>query len=748
MKKNHTLKIALALAAMSFTTISPAQVRLVQNHQPVGRIVVTTPEKSDSIAATLLQDFVHRMTKAEMPVVRMENKGKKLKKGDVLIGNGEPNAALLRKVQKTNRLQEDGFLLSTEDGYLRILSGGDRGSVYGVVTLLERYCGVQYWGEREYSLTESSDLTLPEIQLVDNPAFRYRQSQFYGMGTDPIYRLWMRLEEPRDFFAAGYWVHTFNRLLPASIYGEKHPEYYSYFDGKRHPGQASQWCLTNPKVFDIVAERVDSIFKANPQCNIISVSQNDGLTFCQCDKCRAINEREGSLSGTIITFLNKLAAKFPDKEFSTLAYQFSVNPPKHVKPLPNVNIMLCDINCTREVPLTENSSGKEFMKALEGWGAMTDNIYVWDYGINFDNYVMPFPNFHILAENMRLFKKNHTQMHFSQIASSRGGDFAEMRAWMVSKLMWNPELDADELMQTFLKGYYGDAAPYLYQYIKLMEGALLGSGNRLWIYDSPVSHKDGMLKPLLLKRYAALFDRAEAAVANDSTLLARVQRSRLPLLYSELEIARTFNEKDVDNLLAKLDYFEQQVKRFDVKTLNERNNSPVEYCELYRKRYLPTTDKNLALGAKVTYLTPLPQRYAALGKTALTDGLFGGQIFGESWVGWEGQDASFVVDLGSEKEISSIETDYLHHLGSWILVPKSVTYSVSTDGEHYTKAGTHFMPEDKEAKVKYVGIKHQFPAKETVRYIRVDVEGVKICPHWHYGVGKTCWFFLDEIIVQ
>lgn len=748
MKKNTHWRMALAVAALSLSTFSSAQVRLVHNHRPVARIVVTTPEKSDSIAASLLQDFVQRITKANLPIVRLGDKGQKVSKGDVLIGNGPSNTEWLQTTADASKLLEDGYLLSTTDGHLRIASGGDRGSVYGVVSLLEQYCGVQYWGENEYTLTESADLSLPALQVVDNPAFRYRQSQFYGKATDPIYSLWMRLEEPREFFAAGYWVHTFNRLLPAKEFGAKHPEYYSYFDGKRHPGQASQWCLTNPEVLEIVAHRVDSIFKANPQCHIISVSQNDGMTYCQCDQCRAINEREGSLSGTIITFLNKLAARFPDKEFSTLAYQFSVNPPKYVKPLPNVNIMLCDINCNREVTLTENASGQAFMKALEGWGSMTDNIYVWDYGINFDNYVMPFPNFHILAQNMRLFKKNHTQMHFSQIASNRGGDFAEMRAWMVSKLMWNPYQDTDTLMHTFLNGYYGAAAPYLYQYIKLLEGALLGSGHRLWIYDSPVSHKNGMLKPLLLKRYAELFDRAESAVAQDSTLLARVQRSRLPLLYSELEIARTFQEKDVDDLLAKLDYFEQQVTRFHVTTLNERGNSPVEYCELYRQRYLPSTGHNLALGAKVTYLTPLPPRYAKLGETALTDGLFGGQIFGESWVGWEGQDASLVVDLGSEQSISSVEADFLHHLGSWILIPKSVTFSVSTDGKTYHQAGVQTMAEDQDRKVKYVGIKHDFPTKETVRYIRLDIEGVKYCPHWHYGVGKVCWFFLDEIIVK
>lgn len=113
----------------------------------------------------------------------------------------------------------------------------------------------------------------------------------------------------------------------------------------------------------------------------MSVSQNDGnYTNCTCDACKAIDDYEGALSGSVITFLNKLAVRFPDKEFSTLAYLYTMNPPKHVKPLPNVNIMLCDIDCDREVTLTENASGKEFVKAMEGWSKITNNIFVWDYG--------------------------------------------------------------------------------------------------------------------------------------------------------------------------------------------------------------------------------------------------------------------------------------------------------------------------------------------------------------------------------
>ncbi len=710
-----------------------AQISLVRKGKSASRIVLAEDCQVNKTAANLLCMFMSKITGCNLPIISAESP----RKGDILIGGTLPSAVI-----------EDGFYLSTKEGILRI-SGREKGSVYGVITLLEQYLGVDYWGENEYSFTPQPNISLPLIDMVDNPAFRYRQTQCYALHTDSVYKWWNRLEEPAEVFAAGYWVHTFDKLLPSSVYGEEHPEYYSYFNGKRYPGKASQWCLSNPEVLEIVSQRIDSIFKANPDKHILSVSQNDGnYTNCTCDACKEIDDREGALSGSIITFLNKLAARFPDKEFSTLAYLYTMNPPKHVKPLPNVNIMLCDIDCDREVTLTENASGKQFVKALEGWASLTNNIFVWDYGINFDNYLSPFPNFHIIQDNIRLFKKNHATMHFSQIAGSRGGDFAELRAYLVSKLMWNPEADADSLMQHFLQGYYGKAAPYIYRYIKVMEGALIGSGQRLWIYDSPVSHKQGMLKPALMRRYDALFDQAERAVAEDETLRKRVQRARLPLQYSELEIARTESDKDVEDINRKLALLEERVKEFNVPTLNERTNSPIEYCKLYRDRYLPRVDKSLALGVKVSYLIPPTGKYVEIGKTALTDGLFGGSTFVESWVGWEGTDGAFIVDLGEKKEIHSIETDFLHQIGAWILFPLRVVYSYSEDGEHYTHWQTHDLPEDRSVAVKFRGIKTASSQAVSARYIKVEVTGTKECPTWHYGVGHPSWFFIDEVTVK
>jgi len=719
-----------------------AYIEIVKNGKASARILTDKNNPADSQAAELLRDFIERITGARPEILPAESKAQK---DDILIGNFQ----LPVQGIAVENIKEDGFALATTDGYIRIVHGTGNGSVYGAVTLLEDYFNIHYFTENTYTIHQNKDMFMPAgIARIENPSFRYRQINVYSQ-EDPLYKLWHRLKSPEEVFIQDMWVHTFTRLLPASEYGAAHPEYYAFVNGERRPGDVSQWCLTNPELFEVVASRIDSLFRANPDKHIISVSQNDSQTHCFCDKCKAVDEYEGSPSGTIIRFLNKLAERFPDKEFSTLAYLYSVPPPRHTKPLPNVNIMLCNIDCKREVPLTENDSGREFVKSMEGWAAISNNIFVWDYGINFDNYISPFPNFHILQPNMQLFRKNNATMHFSQINSVKGGDFSELRAYLVAKLMWNTSVDLDSVMRIFLNEYYGEpAAPYLYQYIKLREEALVSSKIPLWIYDTPITHKDGMLNKTMIGRYKELFDKAEQAVADNKTFLDRVREARLPVMYAELEINRTEPDMNKDGLTELLNLFRDRARELDVTELNERKNTVNEYCDLYIKRYLADARKSLALGCPVTYLLPADPPYDKIADKALTDGLYGGATFNESWVGWEGKDAEFVIDLGELKEIQSVEIDFLHKLGAWILLPKSASCSVSADNATYQPMGRKDIPEDRDIEVKYVNV--SIPANNgnlKARYIKIKIETIGLCPPWHNGVGHPAWFFLDEVNV-
>ncbi len=714
-----TLLLFLLLNIGSFT--------MVKDGQPAATIVHRGPHAEQ--AALLLQDFVCRISGATLP---MEDTAT----GPAIIINGTPDRTL----------EEDGFLMKCTSDTLSITSGPGKGAVYAVATLLEQKLGVHYLAAETYTLTPAKDIAIPAFTLRDAPAFRYRQTQCYA-SKDPVYHDWFRLEEPRDVFAGGMWVHTFDRILPSSRYGKEHPEWYSYFGGARHPGDHSQWCLSNPEVFEAACSRLDSIFNANPGMNMISVSQNDGNgTYCTCPECARTDSVEGSPAGSLIHFLNRLAERYPDKEFSTLAYLYSMHPPKYVKPLKNVNIMLCDIDCKREQPLTGNASGRDFVRALEGWSTVSDNIFLWDYGINFDNTVSPFPNFDILQPNLQLFHKNHVQMVFEQIGGALGTDFCEMRAYLAAKLMWNPYQNTDSLKTVFLKEYYGDAAPYIGEYLDLREKKMRESGIDLWIYDSPASHKNGFLCPEMLARYDELFDKAEAAVTDDSTRLAHVQLGRLQQQYSELEIARTCTDTDPIRISALLDLFEARCRQYDIPMLNERLNHPIEYCELYRERFLPKAEKPHP--ATVTWINPPSERFISRAETGFTDGLYGGTTFMDSWVGWEGANADFILDYGEKISFSSVSTDFLYHTGSWILFPKGGTYWCSNDGKKWQELGSFTFGEFREEKVRYAKGTVKLDTPRKARYIKVHLEALDECPSWHFGVGHPAWFFIDEVEVR
>ena len=77
-----------------------------------------------------------------------------------------------------------------------------------------------------------------------------------------------------------------------------------------------------------------------------------------------------------------------------------------------------------------------------------------------------------------------------------------------------------------------------------------------------------------------------------------------------------------------------------------------------------------------------------------------------------------------------------------------MAYYTSADGKQFSHAGTVTLAEDKTPQVKFVSARHESAAPIEARYVRIDVEGTKKCPEWHYGVGNPCWFMIDEIFIK
>ena len=223
--------------------------------------------------------------------------------------------------------------------------------------------------------------------------------------------------------------------------------------------------------------------RANPAATITSVSQNDCPGNCTCPKCRAVDEEEGGPAGSLLRFVNAVAAdiepEFPGLAVDTLAYQYTRKPPRLVRPRPNVIVRLCSIECSFGRPL-DDPRNKAFFDDLDGWSKIAGRLYIWDYTTDFSHYVQPHPNYGVLAPNIRLFVDRNVKGVFEQGAyQSWGSEMAELRAWVLAKLLWNPGLDEDGLREEFLAGYYGPAARPKERYLESLETALAKSGDAL-----------------------------------------------------------------------------------------------------------------------------------------------------------------------------------------------------------------------------------------------------------------------------
>ena len=492
---------------------------------------------------------------------------------------------------------------------------------------MDKYLGCRKFSADVTHVPEKKVISLPAIDDLQLPAFSFRET-YYAEVLDPEYMNWHKLHSFQgkggDKSEWGYWVHTFHNLLDPKEYGETHPEYFSYYNGKRHAGMIPSWdgssyqpeaqlCLTNPGVLEIVCRNLQAAIDKQPEALYWSVSQNDNVNYCRCDSCAALDKKYAAFTaeekmlsthggdkypalgmGSLLEFVNQVADRFPDKIISTLAYQYTRVPPKGIVPRKNVNIMLCSIESSRNDPM--EAGDKPFAEDLVGWGKLTDNILVWDYVIRFSNLLAPFPNLRILQPNLQFLHKNRVSAMFEQGNRDTGGEFADLRAYLISRMLWNPDINLEKEMDEFLTGYYGAAAPGIREYINLLhDNNQSGKEVKMSIFGKPADDKETFLSAALLERYNAIFDRALKKVKKYPDTWVRVKSARLPVDYAILEIAKAertggrgaFTGGDDNRLKPRpeivkmLHEFVYHCVRTGVSRITEWHTTPKEYLEQY-----------------------------------------------------------------------------------------------------------------------------------------------------------------------
>lgn len=131
----------------------------------------------------------------------------------------------------------------------------------------------------------------------------------------------------------------------------------------------------------------------------------------------------------------------------------------------------CTIEAASFHPL-ESEANRALEQDLQEWSRMADHFMIWNYVTDFTKYYQPHPNWHTAAPDLRFFRKCGAISIYEQGSWNGGGavaDLADLRAWLLSKLLWNPDLDTEKLMDEFVTGYYGPAAPAVKSYLQVME---------------------------------------------------------------------------------------------------------------------------------------------------------------------------------------------------------------------------------------------------------------------------------------
>lgn len=745
----------ILIGLLSIRCRSSRTIHLTVDGKSNYRIIVhPAASKTDIKAALMLQDHVRSISGAELPVTVS-----RVAVGDsvIMIGSAGRVVRFPRSI-RWHKLGEDGFTLLSKGNRLYIAGGREKGTLYGVATFLEEALGCRMFSESVRVIPKQTTILLNKIRETQVPVLSYREIHMPD-AMDSTYADWHKLDKRTDRLENwGMWVHTFDDLVPPGVYFGDHPEYFSEINGTRVPDY--QICLTHPDVFELVIEGLKERMAEKPAAQFWSVSQNDTYGGCQCDSCRMLDEKYGGQSGTLLDFVNRVAGVFPDKTISTLAYQYTRTVPRRIKPAPNVNIVLCSIECNRSKPIATDPSSRAFREDVEGWSRLTDDVLVWDYVVQFRNLVSPFPNLRVLQPNIRFFVKNGVRMLFEQGSGFARSEFHELRTYLLAKLLWNPRADADAVIDEFLAGYYGDAADPIRRYIDRIDQALENSGEPLLIYGNPWMLMEGTLSARRMSEYTRLFDEAEEAVADRPEILERVRDARLPLEFAVLEQARRYGTGERGwfrehngrweirpEMRERLHRFVDRCNDRGFRLIEEHGYSPDAYLKDVRRFLSRNMPDHLALGRTARLEKRASPKYPAGGAAALTDGKKGLEDYNLNWLGFEGEDMIATIDLGEVREVNRIKADFLQDIKSWVFLPVRVVYALSSDAETFEILAE---VENRIASTEEGAFFQSFEAVGggvQARYVRVTAENIKQCPDWHIGKGGKAWIFTDEVEV-
>ena len=186
---------------------------------------------------------------------------------------------------------------------------------------------------------------------------------------------------------------------------------------------------------------------------------------------------------------------------------------------------------------SDDERSQKFFQELEAWQKLTDNVYVWDYVSNFDDYLTPYPILYVMQERFLQYRKRGVKGLFLNGSGYFYSMQQEMYSFLLANLLINPDANIDRMVRE----YYEDAMPNVGQFyssvVISMEQHARRSGSELPLYGGMEESLRSYLFERDFREFYSVFLRADAM---EMTHRERVlyEKTRQFVSFSFLEMCR------------------------------------------------------------------------------------------------------------------------------------------------------------------------------------------------------------------
>ena len=153
-----------------------------------------------------------------------------------------------------------------------------------------------------------------------------------------------------------------------------------------------------------------------------------------------------------------------------------------------------------------------------------------------------------------------------------------------------------------------------------------------------------------------------------------------------------------------------------------------------------------------TFVNPPAERYGKDADIALMDGKKGASgDWQNDWLGFEGVDMDATIELAVPTDIMMVKVGICHEPNDWVIWPKGIWVSFSSDGNEFTEwEKAEFPALLRPEKLQGLGRVEALAwvKVKQMKYVRVWIESPKVLYSGHPYAGEKAWIMVDEVTIE